>query len=577
MVVSGSVTNTIANSLKRATKNTPLSMMTYQRSSIPHPPSSTGAIKNNNDAGLTSPHSANAAAFKSKISDLSNNNGRTHNGAQRTVAYGSSGRLQQDVRNRRGGGGGFQDPAYAQPPYYASAKSSNSTSATNATNSSQPKINTATNSRVSISIPVAVLLWYILGVISIASSKVLLSTHNVPPLILTMQQLIIGMTLLRIQIEMQTSGDYEKDRLLCRGLQPIPMQHQHNQRETGGPSERNCIESGTLKRKSTNIHSDAMQQNSSCGAISAILALAKPTNDKNHIHNQLLLAGIYFALGFLLTNFGFQSGSAAFVETVKAAEPFTSASVAVLWGIEILGKEEVASLTGIVGGVVLSTLGHRAKPAAADGGGTGELVIPSQSLKTKCIIVMLSNLCFSFRGLHQKLFRSTPQGSSVLIDDLNLQFRMQQIGVLMLIVPTLLGYSVHGLANMQGFSINGSSTKYALEYVLLSLVNGLAFTSYNLASTFVLTRISVVHHAALNCIRRVFAIIVTSIIFGLNVTFLQMFGIVTAVGGFFSYIHFKMKKETKDKRRKELRKKWGVSGKWTGKSSSLLPASNVMD
>eukprot|EP00584_Thalassiosira_punctigera_P016266 CAMPEP_0172569074 /NCGR_PEP_ID=MMETSP1067-20121228/122111_1 /TAXON_ID=265564 ORGANISM="Thalassiosira punctigera, Strain Tpunct2005C2" /NCGR_SAMPLE_ID=MMETSP1067 /ASSEMBLY_ACC=CAM_ASM_000444 /LENGTH=116 /DNA_ID=CAMNT_0013360821 /DNA_START=1 /DNA_END=347 /DNA_ORIENTATION=+ len=82
-------------------------------------------------------------------------------------------------------------------------------------------------------------------------------------------------------------------------------------------------------------------------------------SEHGHIHKQLLLAAIYFALGFLLTNYGFQSAEAAFVETIKAAEPFTSATVAVVWGIERLGKEEVASLTGIVSGVVLSTLGHR--------------------------------------------------------------------------------------------------------------------------------------------------------------------------------------------------------------------------
>ena len=113
--------------------------------------------------------------------------------------------------------------------------------------------------------------------------------------------------------------------------------------------------------------------------------------------------------------------------------------------------------------------------------------------------------------------------------------------------------------------------KYADHYVFLLFVNGLAFTSYNLASTYILTRISVVHHAALNCIRRVFAIVVTSIIFGLKMTMLQAVGIALAIGGFFSYIHFKMKKETKEKRRKELRSKWGgimmdaKSGRWIGK------------
>ena len=46
---------------------------------------------------------------------------------------------------------------------------------------------------------------------------------------------------------------------------------------------------------------------------------------------------------------------------VKAAEPFTSATVVVLWDIERLGKEEVASLAGIVAVVALSTLSS-AKP-----------------------------------------------------------------------------------------------------------------------------------------------------------------------------------------------------------------------
>jgi drug/metabolite transporter (DMT)-like permease len=46
------------------------------------------------------------------------------------------------------------------------------------------------------------------------------------------------------------------------------------------------------------------------------------------------------------------------VETVKAAEPITSAAVAVGWGIETLGSREVASLLAIVSGVLLSTWGN---------------------------------------------------------------------------------------------------------------------------------------------------------------------------------------------------------------------------
>lgn len=126
-------------------------------------------------------------------------------------------------------------------------------------------------------------------------------------------------------------------------------------------------------------------------------------------------------------------------------------------------------------------------------------------------------------------------------------------------------------------------TSDTLCYILLSLVNGLAFASYNLASTYILTRISVVHHAVLNCIRRVFAIVVTSIIFGLKITLIQMIGICLAVGGFFSYIYFKITNEKRDKRRKELRNQWGgimVNGKRkkrTDKNSSLLHVNDVFE
>lgn len=70
------------------------------------------------------------------------------------------------------------------------------------------------------------------------------------------------------------------------------------------------------------------------------------------------MAGIYFAMGFLTTNLSFQRSAAAYVETIKAAEPITSAGIAVLWGIETLSPPEVTSLAAIVSGVLLSTLGN---------------------------------------------------------------------------------------------------------------------------------------------------------------------------------------------------------------------------
>lgn len=67
---------------------------------------------------------------------------------------------------------------------------------------------------------------------------------------------------------------------------------------------------------------------------------------------------MYFSLGFLTTNLSFQRSAASYVETIKAAEPITSAIVAVLWGIETLSSQEVSSLAAIVTGVLLSTVGN---------------------------------------------------------------------------------------------------------------------------------------------------------------------------------------------------------------------------
>lgn len=433
---------------------------------------------------------------------------------------------------------------------------------------------------------ILVILWYSFGVVSIATSKILLSTYYLPPLLLTLQQLMIGMFLLRTLLHVQTKGKKDEEYASHAGLQSVPVQGK--QQEHGSYAHHHC-ENGTYERKSSNDNdprgnrlSKTQQQHGQHGILSALLALANPSAVTHRIHNQLLLSSIYFTIGFLLTNYGFSSGSAAFVETVKAAEPITSAATAVIWGIEQLVPEEVASLGGIIVGVVLSTLGHRSNGVSSS---NNELELTSQSLLKSSFIVLLANLCFSFRGLHQKLFRSTPQGKVTVVDDLNLQYRMQQIGCLLLSVPALLQNSSLPSRVLQYLSTEEVTVRLLLRYVMLCLVNGVVFASYNLSSTTILTRISVVHHAALNCIRRVFAILVTSILFGLKMTFLQIGGILVSVGAFFSYIHFKTKKSLRQSRRREMKEKWGnlmldaKSGRWTGKinTSSSLPMGSAED
>jgi drug/metabolite transporter (DMT)-like permease len=206
----------------------------------------------------------------------------------------------------------------------------------------------------------------------------------------------------------------------------------------------------------------------------------------------------------------------------------------------VLSRQETASLGVIVAGVLLSTFGN----SHGNSGSTNVSSTFSESV-TACCIVMAANLCFSFRGLYQKLFRATTEGSTQVVDDINLQFRMQQIGACMLVIPALLFESSTVMRLLWKASTEHGMIPIGViwEYIALALVNACAFAAYNLASTFILSRISVVHHAALNCLRRIFAIIVTSVAFAVPITLLGAFGIIVSVVGFLSFTHYKLQRQ----------------------------------
>lgn len=379
----------------------------------------------------------------------------------------------------------------------------------------------------------AVALWYGLGVVSIATSKLLLTHYAaaVPPLVLTLQQFLIGTTLLRFLMKIRF--------LSSPGLQPCPT----------------AATAVTQRRRWSYVSPPPPTSQSWLARIWHQVSGGAPL-----MHPQLLAAGLFFTGGFWTTNAAFFAATASFVETIKAAEPLSSAATAWWWQIEVLGREEMSSLAAIVVGVVCSTLGNHVQ--SHGGGGTDEAEVTDSpktaasleaSLMT-CAIVFAANLCFSFRGLYQKLFRA----SGFVLDDLNLQFRMQQVGVFILLVPAIVweGPSVLSFW-FRGGGADGEEvdnhpyhdhhhhhTHHSVaRFFLLSVVNGLCFTGYNLASTYILTRISVVHHAALNCLRRVFAIVCTSMYFQVPLTWLGMTGIGLSTAGFLSFTHYKVKRQ----------------------------------
>jgi hypothetical protein len=57
----------------------------------------------------------------------------------------------------------------------------------------------------------------------------------------------------------------------------------------------------------------------------------------------------------------------------------------------------------------------------------------------------------------------------------------------------------------------------------------------------------VVHHAALNCIRRIFAIVVTSIVFANPISPKGVLGIFVSFGGFMSFTYAKAQKSQRPK------------------------------
>jgi drug/metabolite transporter (DMT)-like permease len=184
-------------------------------------------------------------------------------------------------------------------------------------------------------------------------------------------------------------------------------------------------------------------------------------------------------MGFVATNFGFSGSSAAFVETIKAAEPITSAALCVLWQIETISPMEFWSLACIVAGVVLSTVGNQETTTTS--GNTATITTTLAASFASCVIVMASNLLFSFRGLYQKLFRASHIPVSVL-DDLNLQFRFQQLGVWILCIPVAIwngpGILRHVYMVTTTPKVGLLASGILMRYMGLALLNELAFTSY---------------------------------------------------------------------------------------------------
>jgi len=277
-----------------------------------------------------------------------------------------------------------------------------------------------------------VLSWYILGCVSITTTKILLRDWGVTPMNLTCQQLFIGGCTLYAWISLHLSGGTTSTATATTAYQGKWDTIWYRPRKM------------TLAVK------------------------------------YLYFTAICFAFGFYTTNRSFFGSHASFVETIKAAEPITSATVAYLWGIEGLSRQELFSLLGMCTGVVVSTVGNAL--LATSTSSTMKVLSPgspSSALSDSFLstsIVLVSNLCFSFRGLFQKLLRSYPEGSLAILDDIHLQLRIQQIGFVLFLGPIIIVERKQILGKF--IYLMGLSDSSSFQYIGLSIINGIAFASY---------------------------------------------------------------------------------------------------
>ena len=322
--------------------------------------------------------------------------------------------------------------------------------------------------------------WYVLGVLSISTTKIILRDYSqiISPLGITLQQLLIGSLFLQ--------------------LWTISEQPQHTRSNTSYKKKR-------IKHDGDHEKNDHQYQQ-------------RTESSWNKSTFYLISISISFTLGFLFTNYSFSAADASFVETIKASEPITSATLAYLYSIETLGVQEVFSLIAICIGVLISTIGNHHHDhdttsiitSTVTTSAKAITIMTTSNIKQSLLssgIVMCSNLCFSFRGLYQKLYRSSMKQqssqsssttslvihnkSTIPLSDNQLQLKVHQIGTIALFVlQVLVMLNLDHLTNHLPSMVLGTSSQrhnnntddermtFTTSYFVLAIVNAFAFTHY---------------------------------------------------------------------------------------------------
>ncbi|KAL7563012.1 hypothetical protein ACA910_013534 [Epithemia clementina (nom. ined.)] len=380
-------------------------------------------------------------------------------------------------------------------------------------------------------------MWFLVGVIAIVTTKLLATAWQVPPLLLTAQQMVLGSSLLRLLLGF--SSHVQPWPSKTSEMLSLPSTTTTISSENSTPERRryellseDCTTETIKSTAATTPTARELVRSTSAAAAAAKQSILSFSNI------DLVLTGIFNSLDILASNTAFYASAASFVETVKASEPITTTVVALFWRIDQLRPKEALALLVLISGVFLSTYDNAQTEPNSSSSSTTTAAMDEQEQEAKAALelsirtaltVMVANLCFAFRALCQKRYRANTD--LLQLNDVNLLFRLQQMGAMVLVFPCLL---VHGGIIFRATAL---PTAVKLRYIGLAFVNAASFVVYNGASCYVLSNVSVLHHSGLNCLRRMFVTIVTCVVFGISVSMAGMAGIVLCFAGFIAFSH----------------------------------------
>jgi hypothetical protein len=261
--------------------------------------------------------------------------------------------------------------------------------------------------------------WFLIGVFAIVTTKILLTDWNVPPLLLTFQQLAVSSSFLRLVMALRPGG-----------VQPLPWER--------------CEGEDPSAKKLGSIWEN---------------------------HSDFLLAGLFNGLDFLASNTAFSRSAASFVETIKSSDPITTTVVALAWNVDRVASTEAVALSILIVGVLLSTWANSQLSSSPKNGDTTPEIHSLEDSISGASIVIIANFCFAFRAMFQKRYQAA--AGDMQMDDINLLCRMQQTGAAALLLPVIVACT--GFIFRAYDSLPHSAKMY---YVGLSAANAFFYAVY---------------------------------------------------------------------------------------------------